>query len=143
MRLTYGTVGGYKPRDAVRYKYYTTLKGVMEKEDPDNYEFRVPDKLKKLYRNKNYGRYGENGKMPVCFITNNDITGGNSGSPVMNGEGELIGLAFDSNWEGMTGDIEFEEGMQKTVCTDIRYLLFILDKYGEVDWLIEEMDIVG
>ena len=143
MRLTYGTVGGYKPRDAVKYKYYTTLKGVMEKEDPDNYEFRVPDKLKKLYRNKNYGRYGENGEMPVCLITNNDITGGNSGSPVMNGKGELIGLAFDSNWEGMTGDIEFEEGMQKTVCTDIRYLLFILDKYGEVDWLIEEMDIVG
>ncbi|MBS3807328.1 MAG: S46 family peptidase [Bacteroidales bacterium] len=142
MRLTYGTVGGYKARDAVRYKYYTTLEGVMEKEDPDNYEFIVPDKLKALYRKKDYGRYGEDGHMPVCFITNNDITGGNSGSPVMNGKGELIGLAFDSNWEGMTGDIEFEEGMQKTVSTDIRYLLFILDKFGEVDWLIEEMDIV-
>ena len=143
MRLTYGTVGGYKARDAVRYKYYTTLEGVMEKEDPDNYEFIVPEKLKALYRKKDYGRYGEDGRMPVCFITNNDITGGNSGSPVMNGEGELIGLAFDSNWEGMTGDIEFEEGMQKTVSTDIRYLLFILDKFGEVDWLIEEMDIVN
>lgn len=142
MRLTYGTVGGYKVKDAVRYKYYTTLKGVMEKEDPSNYEFIVPDKLKKLYREKDYGRYGVNGEMRVCFITNNDITGGNSGSPVINGEGELIGLAFDSNWEGMTGDIEFEEGMQKTVCTDIRYLLFILDKYGEVDWLIDEMDVV-
>jgi hypothetical protein len=143
MRLTYGTVGGYQVRDAVRYQYYTTLEGVMEKEDPDNYEFIVPGKLKKLYQEKNYGRYGNNGQMPVCFITNNDITGGNSGSPVMNGKGELIGLAFDSNWEGMTGDIEFEEGMQKTVCTDIRYLLFILDKFGEVDWLIEEMDIVN
>jgi len=141
MRLTYGTVGGYEPEDAVRYNYYTTLQGVMEKEDPDNYEFVVPEKLKKLYRNRDYGRYGVDGEMRVCFITNNDITGGNSGSPVMNGEGELIGLAFDSNWEGMTGDIEFEEGMQKTVCTDIRYLLFILDKYGEVDWLIDEMTI--
>jgi len=143
MRMTYGTVGGYEAKDAVYYKYYTTLKGVMEKEDPDNYEFIVPDKLKKLYKNKNYGRYGVDGEMRVCFITNNDITGGNSGSPVMNGEGELIGLAFDSNWEGMTGDIEFAENMQKTVCTDIRYLLFILDKYGNVDWLIDEMDIVG
>jgi len=143
MRLTYGKVGGYKARDAVKYKYYTTLEGVMQKEDPDNYEFRVPDKLQKLYREKDYGRYGVDGEMRVCFITNNDITGGNSGSPVLNGEGELIGLAFDSNWEGMTGDIEFEEGMQKTISTDIRYLLFILDKYGEVDWLIEEMDIVG
>lgn len=143
MRLTYGTVGGYKPKDAVKYKYYTTLKGVMEKEDPDNYEFVVPDKLKKLYREKDYGRYGVDGEMRVCFITNNDITGGNSGSPVMNGEGALIGLAFDSNWEGMTGDIEFEEGMQKTVCTDIRYLLFILDKYGEVDWLIDEMTVIN
>jgi hypothetical protein len=143
MRLTYGKVGGYPARDAVKYQYHTTLEGVMEKEDPDNYEFIVPDKLKKLYSKKDYGRYGDNGQMPVCFITDNDITGGNSGSPVMNGEGELIGLAFDSNWEGMTGDIEYEEGMQKTVCTDIRYLLFILDKYGEVDWLIEEMDLVN
>jgi hypothetical protein len=142
MRLTYGKVGGYKVKDAVRYKYYSTLKGVMEKEDPNNYEFIVPDKLKELYQRKDYGRYGVDGEMRVCFITDNDITGGNSGSPVMNGDGELIGLAFDSNWEGMTGDIEFEEKMQKTVVTDIRYLLFILDKIGEVDWLIEEMDIV-
>lgn len=142
MRLTYGKVGGYKVEDAVKYKYYTTLEGVMEKEDPDNYEFVVPDKLKELYKAKDYGRYGENGEMRVCFISDNDITGGNSGSPVMNGKGELIGLAFDSNWEGMTGDIEFEDDMQKTVSTDIRYILFILDKIGEVDWLIEEMDIV-
>ncbi len=143
MRMTYGQVGGYKVKDAVRYRHYTTLKGVMEKEDPHNYEFIVPEKLKQLYQQKDYGRYGEKGEMPVCFITNNDITGGNSGSPVMNGKGQLIGLAFDSNWEGMTGDIEFEENMQKTVCTDIRYLLFILDKVGDVDWLIEEMDVVG
>ncbi|MFO8235398.1 MAG: S46 family peptidase [Bacteroidales bacterium] len=143
MRMTYGSVGGYKVEDAVRYKYYTTLKGVMEKEDPDNYEFVVPDKLKELYKNKDYGRYGEDGEMRVCFISDNDITGGNSGSPVMNGNGELIGLAFDSNWEGMTGDIEFEEEMQRTVSTDIRYILFILDKIGEVDWLIEEMDIMN
>jgi hypothetical protein len=143
MRLTYGKVGGYKVKDAVRYKYYTTLEGVMEKEDPDNYEFIVPERLKELYQAKDYGPYGEDGQMPVCFITNNDITGGNSGSPVLNGKGELIGLAFDSNWEGMTGDIEYAEKTQKTVCTDIRYLLFILDKIGEVDWLIEEMDVVN
>ena len=142
MRLTYGNVGGYSPRDAVHYEYYTTLEGVMEKEDPDSHEFKVSDRLKKLYREKDYGRYGEDGEMHVCFITNNDITGGNSGSPVLNGKGELIGLAFDSNWEGLTGDIEYDEKMQKTVCTDIRYILWILDKYANADRLVEEMNII-
>jgi len=142
MRLTYGTVGGYDAKDAVRFNYYTTLAGVMEKEDPDNYEFIVDEKLKKLYEEKDYGRYAdENGYMPVCFLTNNDITGGNSGSPVLNGNGELIGLAFDGNWEAMSGDITFEEELQRCIVVDIRYVLFIMDKYAGAKNLIEELDI--
>jgi len=142
MRLTYGTVGDYSPKDAVVYKHYTTLKGVMEKEDPDNYEFIVPEKLKKLYQEQDYGRYGKDGVMPVCFTTNNDITGGNSGSPVIGANGELIGLAFDSNWEGMSGDIAFEPDFQKTVCVDARYILFIIDKFAGASYLIDEMTVV-
>ncbi len=141
MRLTYGTVEGYDPRDAVHYKYYTTLKGVMEKEDPDNYEFIVPDKLKELYKNKDFGRYGEDGIMHVCFITTNDITGGNSGSPVMNGNGELIGLAFDGNWEAMSGDIAFDAALQRCIVVDIRYVLFIMDKFGGARHIVDEMTI--
>ncbi|MCF8336258.1 MAG: S46 family peptidase, partial [Bacteroidales bacterium] len=118
MRLTYGDVNDYYPRDAVHYDYYTTLEGVMQKEDPTNDEFIVADKLKKLYKNKNYGPYGENGAMRVCFISDNDITGGNSGSPVINGEGELVGIAFDGNWEAMTGDIKFEPSLQRTISVD-------------------------
>ena len=142
MRLTYGTVSGYDAKDAVWFNYYTTLEGVMEKEDPDNYEFIVDEKLKKLYEEKDYGRYAdENGYMPVCFLTNNDITGGNSGSPVLNGNGELIGLAFDGNWEAMSGDITFEKELQRCIVVDIRYVLFIMDKYAGAKNLIEEMDI--
>ncbi len=141
MRLTYGTVEGYDPRDAVHYYYYTTLKGVMEKEDPNNYEFIVPAKLKELYKNKDYGRYAEDGIMHVCFITNNDITGGNSGSPVMNGNGELIGLAFDGNWEAMSGDIAFDPDLNRTIVVDIRYVLFIMDKFGGARHIVDEMTI--
>jgi hypothetical protein len=139
MRLTYGTVEGYDPRDAVHYKYFTTLEGVMAKEDSTNYEFIVPEKLKELYKKKDYGRYGVDGIMPVCFITTNDITGGNSGSPVMNGNGELIGLAFDGNWEAMSGDIAFDAAMQRTIAVDIRYVLFIMDKFGDARNLVDEM----
>ncbi|MBE9511268.1 MAG: S46 family peptidase [Bacteroidetes bacterium] len=142
MRLTYGTVSGYDAKDAVWFNYYTTLEGVMEKEDPDNYEFIVDEKLKKLYEEKDYGRYADNdGYMPVCFLSNNDITGGNSGSPVLNGNGELIGLAFDGNWEAMSGDITFEKELQRCIVVDIRYVLFIMDKYAGAKNLIEEMDI--
>ena len=108
MRITYGKVLDYYPRDAVFYDYKTTLNGVMEKEDPDNHEFIVPEKLKTLYEKRDYGRYGENGDLVINFISNNDITGGNSGSPVINANGELIGTAFDGNWEAMSGDIAFE-----------------------------------
>ena len=143
MRLTYGTVGGYNAKDAVWYKYQTSLAGVMEKEDPDNYEFIVDEQLKKLYEEKDYGRYAnKNGSLPVCFLTNNDITGGNSGSPVLNGNAELIGLAFDGNWEAMSGDITFEKELQRCIVVDIRYVLFIMDKYAGAKNLIEEMDIM-
>jgi hypothetical protein len=142
MRLTYGNVCDYYPRDAVRYDYITTLSGVIEKENPDNYEFIVDPKLKELYNKKDYGRYGEDGKMVVCFITDNDITGGNSGSPVLNGNGELIGLAFDGNWEAMSGDIIFEPELQRCISVDIRYVLFIIDKFAGATNLVQEMKIV-
>ncbi len=143
MRLTYGQVLPYSPRDAVVYNYYTTLEGVMQKEDPDNWEFVVPEKLKELYRAKDYGRYAmPNGEMPACFITNSDITGGNSGSPVLNANGELLGLAFDGNWEAMSGDIIFEPELQRCINVDIRYVLFIMDKFGGAGYLLDEMDIV-
>ncbi len=143
IRLTYGTVKGYSPKDAVVYRYYTTLDGVMEKEDPDNWEFVVPAKLKELWETEDYGQYAmADGKMPVAFLSNNDITGGNSGSPIMNSRGELIGLAFDGNWESMSSDVMFEPDLQRCINVDIRYVLFIVDKFGGAGWLIDEMDIV-
>lgn len=141
MRLTYGTVGGYKPADAVSYNYYTTLKGVMEKEDPNNWEFVVPQKLKELYKAKDFGPYAKDGELRTCFISNNDITGGNSGSPVLNAKGQLIGLAFDGNWEAMSGDKVFENELQKCICVDIRYVLFIIDKFAGAGHLVKELKI--
>ena len=143
MRLTYGTVKGYSPKDGVLYNHYTTLKGVMEKEDPDNWEFVVPDKLKELYQTNDFGQYAmADGRMPVAFLSNNDITGGNSGSPIMNANGELIGLAFDGNWESMSSDVMFEPELQRCINVDIRYVLFIVEKFGGAKWLIDEMEIV-
>jgi peptidase S7, flavivirus NS3 serine protease len=143
VRLTYGNVKSYNPKDGVHYKYYTTLKGVMEKEDPTNPEFVVPAKLKELYEAKDFGRYAlPNGDMPACFLTTNDITGGNSGSPVINGNGELIGAAFDGNWESLSGDINFDNNLQRCIAVDIRYVLFIIDKLGGCKHLIDEMTIV-
>ncbi len=143
IRLSYGTVGGYWLDSLVYNPYKTTLSGAIAKEDPDNWEFFVPDKLKDLYNNKDYGIYAEDGVLPVCFITNNDITGGNSGSPVLNGKGELIGLAFDGNWEAMSGDIEYEHNLQRCINVDIRYVLFIIDKYAGAKHLIDEMRLVN
>lgn len=142
MRFTYGTVNGYHPRDAVYYDYITTLTGVMEKEDPGHHEFVVPPKLKELYENRDFGDYAYNNNMVVNFITNNDITGGNSGSPVINADGHLIGVAFDANWEGMSGDILFEHDLQKCINVDARYMLFIIEKFAGAHHLIEEMTIV-
>ena len=143
MRMTYGTVLDYYPADAIHYDFTTTIDGIMEKEDPNNDEFIVPEKLKDLYKSKDYGQYADKkGNMTVCFLTNNDITGGNSGSPVINGKGELIGLAFDGNWEAMSGDIAFEPELQRTICVDARYVLFIIDKYAGCKRLIDELKIV-
>ncbi|MCK5692829.1 MAG: S46 family peptidase, partial [Bacteroidales bacterium] len=142
MRMNYGVVGDYYPRDAVLYTHYTTLEGVMEKEDPNNFEFVVSERLKEFYETKDYGPYGENGTLNVCFTTNNDITGGNSGSPVMNANGELIGIAFDGNWEAMSGDVAFETELQKCINVDIRYVLFVIDKYAGAGHLVDEMTLV-
>lgn len=143
MRLTYGNVKQYRPRDGVIYDYYTTLKGIMEKEDPTNSEFIVPARLKELYQAKDYGQYAmPNGEMPVAFLTTNDITGGNSGSGVLNSRGQLIGLAFDGNWESLSGDITFDNELQRCINVDIRYVLFIIDKFGGCTRLIDEMTIV-
>ncbi|EGF59008.1 S46 family peptidase [Bacteroides fluxus] len=143
MRLTYGNVKSYSPRDAVHYNYYTTTDGILEKENPENREFVVPAKLKELIQKKDFGRYAmADGTMPVCFLTTNDITGGNSGSPVINGEGQLIGTAFDGNWESLSGDINFNNNLQRCIALDIRYVLFILDKLGNCGHLIKEMNIV-
>lgn len=143
MRLTYGKVGGYSPKNGMWCNHYTTLDGVMEKEDPNNYEFIVPARLKELWKAKDYGQYADaTGNLPTCFLTNNDITGGNSGSPVLNAKGELIGLAFDGNWESMSSDVMFEPDLQRCICVDIRYVLFMMDKYGKAGWLLKEMKIV-
>ena len=143
LRMTWGVVGSYDPKDGVHYDYVTTIEGVMQKEDPSNDEFIVPARLKELYNAKDYGRYAdENGDLIVNFISNNDITGGNSGSPVINGDGELIGTAFDGNWEAMSGDIFFEDQLQRTISVDIRYTLFIIDKYAGAGHLVDEMTLV-
>lgn len=143
MRVSYGKVKSYFPRDGVFYNYYTTANGILEKEDNEDPEFLVPPKLNKLIAEKDFGQYAnKDGELVVNFITNNDITGGNSGSPMINGNGELIGTAFDGNWEAMSGDIAFEENLQRTIGVDIRYTLFIIDKYAGAKHLIEEMTIV-
>lgn len=143
IRLTYGNVLPYSPADGIIYSHYTTLEGVMAKEDPSNpVEFTVPERLKELYAKKDYGRYAdENGDLPVAFLVNCDITGGNSGSPVMDKKGRLIGLAFDGNWEAMSGDVAFEPELQRTIAVDIRYVLFIIEKYAGAEWLLDELTI--
>jgi len=142
LRVAYGNVKGYTPYDAVSYNWFTTLDGIMEKENPDIYDYVVEPKLKELYNKKDYGRYAENGKLYTCFLTDNDITGGNSGSPVLNGDGHLIGIAFDGNWEAMSGNILFEPELQRTIVVDIRYVLFVIDKYAGASNLMNELKVV-
>ena len=142
IRLSFGEVKAYIPRDGVEYKYYTTVDGILEKEDPKNEEFVVPQRLLDLIKKKDFGPYAEkNGEMPVAFITTNDITGGNSGSPVINGRGELIGVAFDGNWEAMTGDLVYDKDLKRCINVDIRYVLWIIDKYAGAGHLVKEMDL--
>ena len=143
MRLTYGHVLPYSPKDGLKYLHYTTLKGVMEKEDPTNPEFIVPAKVKQLYEAGDYGRWADaDGTLHTCFLTNNDITGGNSGSPVLDARGNLLGLAFDGNWESMSSDVMFEPDLQRCICVDIRYVLWMVEKYGGATNLINELTYV-
>ena len=142
MRLTYGKVIGYKPFDGIVYKPFTYLDGIIAKNDPSRDIFSVPLKLKELYDAKDFGRYADsNGNLPVCFLTDNDITGGNSGSPVLNAQGQLIGLAFDGNYEAMACDYQFEPKMQRTIVVDIRYVLFVMDKFANAQRLVDELKI--
>ncbi|MBO4581400.1 MAG: S46 family peptidase [Bacteroidales bacterium] len=143
MRLTYGSVQECRPSDGVTYKYFTTLDGVMQKYKPGDWEFDVPEELIRLWEKKDYGRYADkDGNLVVNFITTNDITGGNSGSPVIDANGNLVGLAFDGNWEAMSGDLSFENEVQRTICMDTRYLLFIIDKMANAQNLMQELKIV-
>lgn len=142
MRFTYGTIKDYYPADAVHYDYITHAKGILEKEDPTNEEFIVSPKLKELIKKGDFGIYGKDGDLVINFLSTNDITGGNSGSPVINGKGELIGIAFDGNWEAMSGDIAFENELQRTISVDIRYVLFVIDKYAGAKHLIDELTLV-
>ncbi len=142
MRITYGKVLSYAPQDAVFYDYYTTLDGLIVKYKPNDPEFDLPQQMLTLHQNKDYGRYAdEDGKLRTCFITNNDITGGNSGSPVINANGELVGVAFDGNWEAMSGDIAFDKKYKRTICVDARFVLFLIEKLGKANNLIAEMDV--
>ncbi|NJO24728.1 MAG: S46 family peptidase, partial [Bacteroidia bacterium] len=142
MRITYGNVKGYTARDAVKYDYYTYLDGVMEKYKPGDYEFDLPEKLVDLYKKKDYGQYGANGKQPVCFIAANHTTGGNSGSPALDAYGNLVGLNFDRVWEGTMSDINYDPSICRNIMVDIRYVLFITDKYAGASHLIKEMKLV-
>ena len=142
LRVAYGQVEGYEPKDGVKYKYYTTLTGIMEKDNPEIYDYDVPDRLKELYHAKDFGQYEVNGDVPVCFTASNHTTGGNSGSPVVNGNGELIGVNFDRCWEGTMSDIMFDPERCRNISLDIRYALFIIDKFAGAGYLLEEMEIV-
>lgn len=142
LRVSYGKVEGFKPKDGVTYKHYTTLSGIMQKDNPDIYDYDVPDRLKELYDNKNFGKYTVDGDVPVCFTASNHTTGGNSGSPVVNGNGELIGVNFDRCWEGTMSDIMFDPDRCRNIAIDIRYALFIIDKFAGAGYLLDEMEIV-
>lgn len=142
LRLTYGNVKGYSARDGVKYDYYSYLDGVMEKYIPGDYEFDVPKKIRELYQNKDYGQYGAKGKMPVCFIGANHTTGGNSGSPAIDAHGNLVGLNFDRVWEGTMSDINYDSSICRNIMVDIRYVLFIVDKYAGAGHLVKEMKLV-
>jgi len=142
MRMTYGQVLDYYPADAVYYKHFTTASGIIEKYVPGDLEFDLPPRMIDLFKNKNFGRYGTDGDLRICFISNNDITGGNSGSPVINGSGHLIGTAFDGNWEAMSGDIAFEKDLQRTISVDIRYTLWVIEVFAGAGHLVKEMTVI-
>lgn len=142
MRISYGKIDPYRPEDAVYYDYFTTHKGIMQKKDPNDEEFDIPDKLDRMIQAKKFGRYGEGDTLKLCFLTDNDITGGNSGSPVLNGKGNLIGIAFDGNWESMTGDLVIDPKVNRTINVDIRYVLWVIDEFANAEYIMQELDIV-
>jgi hypothetical protein len=142
LRITYGNVKGYDSKDAVYFKPYTTLKGIIEKDNPEIYDYDVPEKLKSLYLSRDFGPYTQDGEVPVCFIANNHTTGGNSGSPVINADGQLIGVNFDRAWEGVASDIAFNPDQSRNISLDIRYALFLIDKFAGAGYLLNEMTIV-
>jgi hypothetical protein len=142
LRITYGKVEGYSPRDAVIYNFQTTLKGVFEKEDPEIRDYKVPERLKTLYQSTNTSNFSSNNNIPVCFIASNHTSGGNSGSPVLNAYGELIGVNFDRNWEGTMSDYAYDPSVCRNISLDIRYVLYLIDHYAEADWLLDELTLV-
>jgi hypothetical protein len=142
LRFTYGNIKGYSPREAVTYSPFTSLKGMIEKDSGVN-PFDVPEKLKALQRTKDFGRYGLNGSVPVNFLTTTDIIGGNSGSPVLNAYGEQIGLVFDGNYEGLGNDLFYSGDYGRTIAVDIRYVLFVVEKFADAAWIVNEMTIKG
>lgn len=142
LRVSYGKIGGYSPVDAVQYKHYTTLKGIMQKDNPDIYDYNIPQKLRDIYQAKDFGEYTQDGEVPVCFIASNHTTGGNSGSPVLNAEGHLIGLNFDRAWDGVMSDMQYVPEICRNISVDIRYVLFIMDKLAGAGHLIGEMELV-
>jgi len=142
MRVTYGQVLDYYPQEAVHYDWFTTAQGILAKDIPNDPEFDAPEELEKLIETKDFGRYGKDGVLNVCFLTNNDITGGNSGSPVINANGEIIGCAFDGNWEALSSNIIYNPDLQRCICVDIRYVMFVIDKLGGAGYLLDEMTIV-
>lgn len=142
LRISYGNVSGYKPADAVYYKYYSTIEGIMEKDNPEIYDYNIPQELRDIYKNSDYGKWEQNGTVPVCFVATNHTSGGNSGSPVINAEGELIGLNFDRVWEGTMSDIHFDPEVCRNITLDIRYVLFIMDKLAGANHLLDELEVV-
>jgi len=141
MRVTYGKVEGYKAADAITYDYHTTATGILEKEDPEIADYKVDEKLRLILENKDFGRYGQDTTVPVCFIASNHTSGGNSGSPVLDKEGRLIGINFDRNWEGTVSDYEYDPAVCRNISLDIRYVLFILDKYAGASNILQELTI--
>ena len=141
MRLSHGKVDGYQPKDGVRYQHYTTLSGIMDKGTEGFEDYAIPEKLRELYESKDFGKYGVDGTMPVCFIASNHTSGGNSGSPVLDADGRLIGINFDRNWEGTMSDVHYDPDLCRNITVDIRYVLFIIDKFAGAGYLVDEMDI--